>query len=154
MIMRNNSSSEIRKCLYADQVKLEEIFKLNVPEAFHESELKEFLSYLEKKRETYLVVANQNEVLGGVGYDIEQRDNSGRINWILFHPAHRHKGLGQSAVRHCLDILRSSPDVKKLVVRTSQVAYRFFEKFGFRTVFREKEYWAPGFDLYQMEMGI
>jgi ribosomal protein S18 acetylase RimI-like enzyme len=37
------------------------------------------------------------------------------------------------------------------MVRTSQHAWRFFEKMGFELQKTEKNFWAPGFDLYQMK---
>ena len=36
--------------------------------------------------------------------------------------------------------------------QTSQVAYRFFEKFGFVLQHTEPKHWAPGLDLYFMTL--
>jgi hypothetical protein len=37
------------------------------------------------------------------------------------------------------------------MVRTSQVAYQFYQKAGFDLEKIEKDFWAKGFDLYQMK---
>jgi hypothetical protein len=50
-------------------------------------------------------------------------------------------------------MLKNEPEVDKLVVRTSQMASSFFEKFGFATTDIQKDFWAPGIDLHYMEMG-
>ncbi|EMR01507.1 hypothetical protein ADICEAN_03364 [Cesiribacter andamanensis AMV16] len=48
-------------------------------------------------------------------------------------------------------MLRQHPEVATIVVRTSQLVYRFYEKGGFTLKEVVQEYWAPGFDLYYME---
>jgi len=60
-------------------------------------------------------------------------------------------GLGKKTVEHCLNILESSPNVEKLVVTTSQLAFKIFGKFGYELVKVEKDYWGEGLDLYLME---
>ena len=41
--------------------------------------------------------------------------------------------------------------VGKITVRSSQVAYKFYEKQGFVLNEIKKNYWAEGFDMYSME---
>lgn len=48
-------------------------------------------------------------------------------------------------------MLKLNPKIDKLVVTTSQLAFRFIEKFGFDLIQTEKDYWGPGLDLYLME---
>ena len=40
--------------------------------------------------------------------------------------------------------------VQTLIVRTSQLVYRFYEKQGFELEKVVKDYWAEGYDLYLM----
>jgi len=49
---------------------------------------------------------------------------------------------------------KPDPGVEKLVVTTSQLAYQFFEKFGYRFAQTEQDYWAPGLDLYRLEQKL
>lgn len=134
-----------------DKPFLTEIFNLNVPVYFAPHELNEFLSYLEIKSETYLCIYYQNKIVGGVGYDYKEEDKSGRINWIFVHPDYKAHGLGKEAVEFCIAKLREDARVEKLIVRTSQLAYTFFESFHYKLVKTEKDYWAVGLDLYLME---
>lgn len=128
-----------------------EIFNLNVPIYFAPHELNEFLSYLEIKSETYLCIYHENKIVGGVGYDYKEEDKSGRINWIFVHPNCKGFGLGKEAVEFCIAKLKEDGRVEKLIVRTSQLAYKFFEGFDYKLVKIEKDYWTPGLDLYLME---
>ena len=60
--------------------------------------------------------------------------------------------MGTQLLKHRIDILKSMEDVKKISVRTSQVAYKFYEKQGFELFEIIKDYWAEGFDLYNMNL--
>lgn len=42
----------------------------------------------------------------------------------------------------------------KIVVRTTQFGFRFYEKVGFQLENVEKDFWAQGFDLYQMSVEL
>jgi ribosomal protein S18 acetylase RimI-like enzyme len=144
----------IRTYNISDKEKLIEIFRLNVPEFFDPKEEHEFADYLKIKSDTYLTIEFENEIIGGIGYEIRKSDKSGRINWIFLHPDFRGEGHGQKAVEFCLTILKSDPTVEVLIVRTSQLAYKFFEKSGYKLILTEKDHWGQGLDLYLMEQQI
>jgi len=135
-----------------DQEKLVEILNLNIPKYFAPEEVIDFIHYLEIKGDTYFTIKNENEIIGGVGYAVRNDDKSGRINWIFLHPEFSKIGKGRKAAEECLMILKSNPTVEFLKVRTSQFVYEFFEKLGFKITHTKKDYWAKGFDLYEMEM--
>lgn len=128
-----------------------EIFKQNIPTYFAIHELEEFSSYLDIMPESYLCIYSNDKLIGGIGYEIRLSGNSGRINWIFLHPTYFGKGAGKKAVLHCLEILSTQKEVKKYLVRTSQLVFPFFEKLGFKTNLIQKDYWAIGLDLYEME---
>ena len=144
----------IRPYNLADKEPLLNIFKLNIPKYFDPIEINEFVNYLDIKGGTYFTVEFKNEIVGGIGYEVRESDESGRINWIFFHPDFSRLGLGKKAVEHCLAILKSNPKVDILIVRTSQLAYQFFEKCGYKLIETEKDYWAKGLDLYLMYQPI
>lgn len=134
-----------------DTLILIDIFNLNIPVYFALHELDEFLSYLEIKSETYFCIYHDTKIVGGVGYDYKEEDKSGRINWIFVHPDFKEKGLGKEAVEFCIAKLKEDGRVEKLIVRTSQLAYKFFKSFDYKLLKTEKDYWATGLDLYLME---
>jgi ribosomal protein S18 acetylase RimI-like enzyme len=144
----------IRPYNSADKPTLLEIFKLNTPQYFGPEEVHDFETYLGDFGDTYLTIEHQNKIVGGTGYQITDNDTIGRVTWIFFHPDNSGLGLGRQSVEYCLRIFKRKPTVQKLVVTTSQLAYKFFEKFGLHLVKTEKDYWARGLDLYLMEMNL
>jgi ribosomal protein S18 acetylase RimI-like enzyme len=133
-----------------DKIPLLTIFRSNVPEFFDAMEVEVYETYLEKNADSYLVIELNKKIAGGVGYLVSP--SAGQITWIFFDPALRGMGLGKKAVEYCLDIFTSNPDIRKIVVTTSQLAFRFFEKMGFQLVRIEKDHWGKGLDLYEMVM--
>lgn len=131
-----------------------QIFRLNTPEFFAPEEITEFEDYLEKFPETYYVIERDGEIRGGFACEYRQTDKSGRINWIFIAPESKESGLGSEAVNFCFENFKSNKQIERLVIRTSQFAWKFFSKFGYRLIERIENYWAKGIDLYLMEMGI
>ncbi|WP_181422925.1 GNAT family N-acetyltransferase [Arenibacter sp. ARW7G5Y1] len=133
---------------------------MNIPIFFDKNEIEDFEKYLDQNAQTYLTVEVDNTIVGGTGYYINEKDASGRITWIFFDPSYSGKGLGKQSVEHCLKILSKDKRVEKLIVITSQLTYKFFEKFYFNIHRIEKNYWGGGggggggggLDLYEMEM--
>ena len=141
----------IRPYKPADKESLMKFFGYNTPKYFDKNEINDFEEYLEQKAETYLTIVLHNIIVGGTGYYINENDKSGRITWIFFDPNYAGQGLGKQSVEHCLRILNKDKRVEKCIVTTSQLAYKFFEKFDYSINRIEKNYWGDGLDLYEME---
>lgn len=60
------------------------------------------------------------------------------------------KGVGTLLLKHRLGHIETKKDVKSIIVRTSQHAYEFYQKMGFKLLERHIDYWAKGFDMYKM----
>jgi ribosomal protein S18 acetylase RimI-like enzyme len=141
----------IRPYTITDKEILLGVFKLNVPFYFALHEADEYKKYLEANGSSYFTIEYDNKIVGGVGYNINIEEATGSITWIFLHPDYSGLKLGKQAVEHCMTILEMSSEVKKLVIRTSQLAYIFFERFGYEVVFTQKNYWGQNLDLYYME---
>ncbi|MCC6412496.1 MAG: GNAT family N-acetyltransferase [Saprospiraceae bacterium] len=137
----------------SDHDALLDVLKRNVPANFAPEEVGDFEQYLVLHGDHYQVFEHDGKVVGGSGYNVLPETKEGRISWIFFDPEYAGKGLGKQLTYHVLGILKDEPEVDKLVVRTSQMASPFFEKFGFKLTDVQKDYWAEGIDLYYMEMG-
>ena len=136
-----------------DKKGLLEIFLLSVPEYFDIKELDLFDSYLDKFHDTYFTFfSDSNEIIGGIGYLIHAEISEAHITWIFVHPKYFNKNVGRLGVLKCIEIFNYHKEIQKLVVRTSQHANLFFEKFGYELTRIEKNYWGEGLDLYYMEM--
>lgn len=134
-----------------DKEKLVEIFLLNVPKYFASKERYDYEDYLDKYGETYFTIEHNGQIAGGTGYYINNEKKSGNITWIFFHPEYQGSGLGRKAVEYCLSAFRTFPGVDRSIVNTSQFAFKFFEKLGYELKRTEKDYWAEGLDLFEME---
>lgn len=140
----------IRPFQPADAEPLLTVFAKNVPDAFDENEVAEYADFLTTNTDPYFVAERDGRVVGACGYYIRPDHQTARIVWILADPASRGLGVGGALLRHTLRLIRQQPGIRTVESQTSQVAYRFFEKFGFRLVSTQPDYWAPGLDLYIM----
>ena len=144
----------IRPYTAADQASVLHLLRLNTPQSFAPSEEADLVHYLENYAQHYFVVQSGGEVLGCGGFNFSDDGTVGKISWDIFHPDHQGKGLGSALTRYRIEKLKAYDSVRTISVRTSQVAYRFYEKFGFRLREVVKDYWAEGFDLYRMDFPV
>jgi ribosomal protein S18 acetylase RimI-like enzyme len=142
----------IRPYSQNDRKELLAILNANVPLFFHPDEVHDFSRYLDTHADFYLVCQEDDRIQGGSGWYYHRAEKLGSVSWVFCRPDGQGKGYGTRLVEHCLALLREEKDLAKVVVRTSQLAFKFFQKFKFEVVRTEKNYWASGFDLYLMEM--
>lgn len=144
----------IRKYTPADRDAVIGLLRLNTPTYFSPTEEKDLLYYLDHHAENYYVVALENEPVGCGGFNFSDDLTVGKISWDIFHPHHQGQGLGSLLTRYRIEKMKEFPGIQIISVRTSQLVYRFYEKFGFQLRETVKDYWAEGFDLYRMEMRV
>ena len=144
----------IRPYQTTDKDQVIEIFKLNTPKYFALSEKEDLVQYLDDLREDYFVMEENGELIGAGGINYFLNENTARISWDFFDPGFQGKGLGRKLLQHRIDKMKENPNIKTIIVRTSQVAFGFYEKSGFQLKDIEKDFWAKGFDLYLMEMNV
>ncbi|MCA1750639.1 MAG: GNAT family N-acetyltransferase [Cryomorphaceae bacterium] len=147
-----NTSIEIRDYSPADKEALINLLRLNTPEYFAAAEEADFRHYLDFERELYYTLLLDGEIAGCGGLNFEDGGTTGIISWDIIHPAHQGKVLGARLVQHRLKKLKSIEGVQKVVVRTSQLTHKFYQKQGFRLIEIVKDHWAEGFDMYRMEL--
>ncbi len=140
----------IRPYQAADKPALQNILKMNTPTYFAESEWDDYNYYLDNEFEQYYVVEADGAVVGAGGINFEAEQTTAKISWDCVHPDYKGKGIGTALLRHRLDVLADMKQVREICVRTSQMAYRFYEKNGFELTKTVKDYWAEGFDMHKM----
>ncbi|MFM9056317.1 MAG: GNAT family N-acetyltransferase [Bacteroidota bacterium] len=133
-----------------DKEEVIDLIRLNTPDYFAVQEEQDFSNYLETERELFYVLLLDRKIAGCGGINFSDKRTTGILSWDIIHPAHQGKSLGTTLMKHRMDQLRSLGGIQKITVRTSQVAYRFYEKQGFELLEIVKDYWAEGFDLYNM----
>ncbi|MGB0429512.1 MAG: GNAT family N-acetyltransferase [Bacteroidia bacterium] len=131
------------------------IFDQNVPEYFDQSERDDFAHYLKEETELYYVATLEGEIVGCGGINYAKSDkNAAVISWDMIAPQHHGIGIGKQLLLDRIDMLKKQEGINKIIVRTSQHTYIFYQKMGFELLYTKKDYWAPGIDLYNMEMNI
>lgn len=124
---------------------------MNVPKYFAQEEIEDFRLYLDNEVELYYVAQLNGQIVGAGGINFEENHTIAKISWDFIHPNYQQDGIGTSLLAHRLLHLQTMNEVQTILVRTSQLAYRFYQKHGFVLVETVKDYWAKGFDLYRME---
>jgi len=144
----------IRKYLNSDKPKIIELLRKNTPQYFDSSEEKDFENYLNNEIEDYFVYEINSEIIGagGINYFTEQK--LARISWDMIDPNSQGNGIGKKLTQYRINHLKEKEHIELIVVRTTQLVCKFYEKMGFELEKIEKDFWAKGFDLYQMEMNI
>ena len=146
-----NNSITIREYKSIDKSSVMNLIRLNTPEYFAPEEENDFSNYLDNERELYYVLLFNEKIVGCGGINFAKNKTIGKISWDILHPEYQGKSLGTRLLEYRIEKLESIKSVQKITVRTSQVAYQFYEKQGFELKEIKKDYWAKGFDMYKME---
>lgn len=144
----------IRSYTLDDRKKVIGLLRLNTPKFFNKAEEEDLLLYLEHHLEDYFVVEFNGHIIGAGGINYFPENREARISWDLIHPDYQSKGVGKELLQHRFQKIKSQPYFTRVVVRTSQLVNGFYEKMGFSTENVQKDYWAPGLDLYVMKMDL
>jgi len=144
------NSMTIRAYRKDDREAVLALLRANTPEYFAPEEEQDLIRYLLHEAEYYFVLEAEGRIVASGGFNLLADKKEARISWDMVHPEGQGKGWGSALVRYRLQQMQAIPDRGTIVVRTSQLAWRFYERFGFRTKEVVRDYWAPGYDLYYM----
>lgn len=144
----------IRKHTDSDRKRIMELLKLNIPEYFSPEEEEDLIDYLDNHADNYYVIEDDNVVVGCGGFNLSEDGETGKISWDIFDPQSQGKGYGSALTKFRIQRIKEIEGVKIVSVRTSQLVYPFYEKFGLELREVVKDYWAKGFDLYRLDSDI
>ncbi len=147
-------SFQVKK--YTDSIREDvlNLLRLNSPTYFSATEEKDFIEYLDKEIEDYFIIVDNERILGAAGINYFPNQKVARLSWDMAHPKFQGKGIGKLLTQHRIAVIKARSDIQTIIVRTSQMAHPFYNKMGFQLEKTEKNFWSPGFDLYQMEMAL
>jgi len=140
----------IRKYTREDKTAVVDLLKINTPEYFDLSEEKDLIAYLENELEDYFVVEIESVIVGAGGINYFPEERIARISWDMIHPDFQGRGVGKTLIQYRIDHIKAKSFYNTIEVRTSQLVAKFYHKMGFEIVSIKKDYWAKGYDLYQM----
>ncbi|PBQ33462.1 GNAT family N-acetyltransferase [Sphingobacteriaceae bacterium] len=144
------SETRIRTYTAEDKQQVLNLLRLNTPRYFAPEEEKDFSYYLENELEYYFVLEYEESIVGCGGFNFSGNAAVGKISWDIFHPDYQGKSLGSTLFDYRLKKLEEFTELKTIIVRTTQLVYKFYEKKGFELMEVIENYWAPGLDLYKM----
>ncbi|MEZ4774019.1 MAG: N-acetyltransferase [Bacteroidia bacterium] len=147
----NQPTITIREYQHTDQPAVLTLLRLNTPDFFSPEEESDLIYYLENEIEYYFVIETDGQICGCGGFNFSGNHAVGKISWDIIHPDFQGKSLGKTLLKYRIERLKEFAEVETIIVRTSQLVYKFYEKVGFQLVETVKDYWAKGFDLYKME---
>lgn len=142
----------LRKYTSADYESVLNLLDLNTPTYFAAAEKEELIDYLKQDAAHYYVIEQAAELVACGGINYFESEKLARISWDIVHPDAQGQGLGRRLTQFRIKEIRQTNKADKIIVRTSQLVYPFYKKMGFKLNKVVKDYWAKGFDLYQMEM--
>lgn len=139
--------------------RLIEIFKSNMPLYFAEEELPLFNSFLEKDvfLKNYSIVLKDALIVGCGGIALNEPTKYTNVphvimTWGMVDLKNHKEGLGKELLLFRINQSKEIYPGVKIALGTTQHTFSFFEKYGFKTVYIEKDHWAKDLDLYQMEL--
>jgi [ribosomal protein S18]-alanine N-acetyltransferase len=145
------NTSLIRKYASTDFDDIIGLLRLNTPKYFAVSEEQDLIDYLHHHIEQYYVMEYENKIIACGGINFSKDLTIGKISWDILDPDFQRKGFGSLLLKYRIGKLKENEHVKTISVRTSQMAYKFYQINGFNLTEIIKDYWADGFDLYSME---
>jgi ribosomal protein S18 acetylase RimI-like enzyme len=130
-----------------------EIIQFNIPQYFAQEEKDELKHYLENEVEDYFIVETDNRIVAGGGINYPVNQNFATISWDLIHPDFQGIRIGSELLKFRISHIQNK-GFTKIRVRTSQQAFGFYEKHNFTLQEVIPDYWAKGYDLYDMFLQI
>ena len=146
-----NHSITIREYEPTDKDAVINLIRLNIPKYFAPTEETDLNYYLDHERELYYVLLFDGQIVGCGGINFEDNKTTGKSSCDILHPQYQGKSLGSQLLKYRIEKIKVIDSIQKITVRTSQLAYKFYEKQGFELNEVKEDYWAKGFDLYRME---
>ena len=150
---------QIKKYLKSDRLGCINAFKSNVPAYFTNDEIQEFEAFLTRiesvnDKTTFYVIYYKNQTIGCGGFG--DKDNNGIISlaWGLIHKDFHKMGYGEKLLNYRIEQIKLLKPKFPVIIDTTQYAYGFFEKYGFKVTKITNDYYEIGMHRYDMILEI
>ncbi len=130
------------------------IFEANVPRFILPHERADFASFLDGLPHTgyYIVLEDEKESIVAAGGFSIRGEGEATLCWGMVDPVHQGLGIG-GTLRHLrLQLMTEIPNLKKVLLSTSQNDSPFFESYGFRITKVVPNGYGPGMHRVDMEL--
>jgi len=129
-----------------------DLLRMNTPKYFGVEEENDFIRYLEFEIESYFVIEKNDQIVGCGGINLNVEKQIGIISWGMIHPDFQGQKLGSELLKYRISFLKNNYNLQKIIVRTSQLVFPFYQKHGFELKEKHPDFWSKGLDMYLMEI--
>lgn len=144
----------LREFTPRDEAAVLTLFDSNVPTFFRPHEREEFTSFLEDPRCDYLVLEDDDAIVGAGGSFVRAHVGHGVLCWgMIRRDAHR-RGYGRRLLLARLASLARVPDIDRIMLDTSQHSRGFFERMGFRVLRVTTDAYGAGLHRHDMALDL
>ncbi|WP_241235852.1 GNAT family N-acetyltransferase [Xanthomonas arboricola] len=132
------------------------LFDANVPVFFSAGERADFAGFLSHHAAAwhYQLLERSNAVAGCAGYAIGADGTTASLCWGMVHPRLHRCGVGTQLLLARLEALRQMPDVRRVILDTSQHTRQFYARFGFVVQQVTVDGYAPGLERWDMALDL
>ena len=127
-----------------------EIIQSNIPKYIFPDEHLDYENYLLRKDKTYFVLFNDFNLVACGGYGLNKSKIKAGLSWGLVHRVHHNLGYGSFLLKYRLNHIKNNYPATEISLDTSQLTYKFFERFGFIIKQITKNGYGKGLDKYDM----
>lgn len=132
-----------------------EAFKSNIPNYFTRAEIADFENFLLKlesgnKNTRFYVVVSDKKVIGCGGFGDKENNGIISLAWGLIHSSFHKKAFGEKLLLYRIEQIKQLYPGVQIILDTTQFSYRFFEKYGFRTIIITNDFYTIGMHRYDM----
>jgi hypothetical protein len=128
------------------------LFEGNIPGSFFPHEIPSFLEFLDYFTGPYLVVEEGGDVVACGG--LAEHPEHATLCWGMVARDRQRQGIGRFLLRARLALAACMPDVRQVIMNTSQQTAPFFAKEGFETRRVTLHSYGPGQHRYDMELRL
>lgn len=140
----------VRPYRMSDRTDCAALFQTNVPAFFHDSELPDFLAFLDTASVQYFVVMEDVEIVGCGGYSLSDDGKAARLCWGMVRRERHAQGIGAYLLAVRLDAIVNTTRAERVGLATSQHTQGFYRRFGFEVQTVRQDGLAPGLDEVEM----
>lgn len=144
----------VRQYSNKDKKSIIDLLRGNTPDYFAPEEEADLIFYLDNYAQNYFVVEIDNRIVGSGGYNIDDDGTTAKISWDIVDSKIQNRGIGTLLTKHRINLIVQDKKIDIISVRTSQLVYKFYEKFGLELKEVISDYWADGFDLYRLNCKV
>lgn len=133
---------KIREYIHRDFENCVNVFKSNIPKYFMDEEVPGFENFLNKKIIKFVIEVDGIVVgLGSFG-KLKQKQ---MILWGgIIHRDYQKRGLGKALLEYRIVRCKNEININEIIINTSQLAQKFYEKYGFKVTEIKKGFYRNG----------